>query len=335
VRGQRAAARRLSCLRGTVKRQCVKECCSLCAAGANRHHAAARTFLGIGRKLTFGNAFSECEAYKNKQSGRQFVGRFNRRPRVQTMTAWLNSEYRAPRQSTLGPRGRFRRASAPVIAFLCGAGFIAVLHLPTACGAEFAAAEAEQSKISTPLYGGNASLGKISSNLLEFRQPARRRVSAGQALQQIEIAPLLPGHDGLLDIEVRFRALTPDIAARVQATGMQVTDIQYRFARIYGLCDPQLLDEIAAIPEVTTVHPNYRPQRNSGSVYDQADASVNADLARLSFGVDGSGIGVGVLSDSFNDTLGGSVSGTGYPISRFHGRGHRQTQGLRSRCHTG
>jgi hypothetical protein len=186
-----------------------------------------------------------------------------------------------------------------------------VLHLPTACGAEFAAAEAEQSKISTPLYGGNASLGKISSNLLEFRQPARRRVSAGQALQQIEIAPLLPGHDGLLDIEVRFRALTPDIAARVQATGMQVTDIQYRFARIYGLCDPQLLDEIAAIPEVTTVHPNYRPQRNSGSVYDQADASVNADLARLSFGVDGSGIGVGVLSDSFNDTLGGSVSGTG------------------------
>jgi hypothetical protein len=92
---------------------------------------------------------------------------------------------------------------------------------------------------------------------------------------------------------------------------MQIEDIHYQFARIYGLCDPHMLDEIVTIPEVTMVHPNYRPQLSTGSVDNQADASVNADLARLSFGVDGSGIGVGVLSDSFNDILGGSISGSG------------------------
>jgi hypothetical protein len=190
-------------------------------------------------------------------------------------------------------------------------GLVAVLHLPPACGAELAAGGVEQSKVATPLYEGNALLGKVSSNLLERRQAASRRVRAERADQALQVAPLLPGQDGLLDIEVRFRSLTPDIVAQVEATGIQITDIQYRFARIYGLCDPELLDEIAAIPEVTTVHPNYQPHLNTGSVYDQADASINADLARLSFDVDGSGVAVGVLSDSFNDTLGGSVSGTG------------------------
>ena len=43
---------------------------------------------------------------------------------------------------------------------------------------------------------------------------------------------------------------------------------------------------------------------SGGSVTNQADVSVHADTARSTYGVDGSGLKVGVLSDSFNN-LGG------------------------------
>src|ERR1043166_5869608 len=45
--------------------------------------------------------------------------------------------------------------------------------------------------------------------------------------------------------------------------------------------------------------------RRAGNVTSQGDASMHADIARSSFGVDGTGIKVGVLSDSFN-CLGGA-----------------------------
>ncbi|HEY6197529.1 MAG TPA: putative Ig domain-containing protein [Candidatus Binatia bacterium] len=45
--------------------------------------------------------------------------------------------------------------------------------------------------------------------------------------------------------------------------------------------------------------------RRAGSVTSQGDASMHADIARSSFGVDGAGVKVGVLSDSFN-CLGGA-----------------------------
>src|SRR5262249_4548614 len=45
---------------------------------------------------------------------------------------------------------------------------------------------------------------------------------------------------------------------------------------------------------------------HAGSVTSQGDAAMHADVARTSFGVDGTGVKVGVLSDSFN-CLGGAA----------------------------
>jgi len=155
---------------------------------------------------------------------------------------------------------------------------------------------------------GDINLGKISSHLLEARGMARQGSTARQVQ---EAMPTLPFRKGLLEIEVRLRTLTPAIVAQAQAIGMQVTGAYYQYARIVGLCDPELLDEIAAIPEVRTIHPNYPPHSRKGSVTSQADASIRTDLARASFGVNGSGIKVGILSGSFHDTIGGTISGTG------------------------
>lgn len=177
----------------------------------------------------------------------------------------------------------------------------------TLLGATASAAQA-QALPKGKLPEGNIDLGKVSSNLLEARSLARQ---GSTARQMQDAMPTLPFRNGLLEIEVRLRTLTPEIVAQVQAIGMQITGVYYQYARIVGLCDPELLDDIAAIPEVRTIHPNYPPLSRKGSVTNQANTSIRADLARATFGVDGSGINVGLLSGSFHDTIGGTVTGMG------------------------
>jgi subtilisin family serine protease len=66
-----------------------------------------------------------------------------------------------------------------------------------------------------------------------------------------------------------------------------------------------LLEEITSI---MMVKPVYKPTLNSGAVQSQADKAIRADIARNNFGVNGHGIKIGILSDSYN-ALGGAVAG--------------------------
>jgi hypothetical protein len=60
------------------------------------------------------------------------------------------------------------------------------------------------------------------------------------------------------------------------------------------------LEQFAALKSLGFASPVYRPITAAGSVEDQGDKSMQSDLARATFGVDGTGITVGVISDSFN-----------------------------------
>lgn len=70
---------------------------------------------------------------------------------------------------------------------------------------------------------------------------------------------------------------------------------------------------ISAIPALKTlealkfVRPAYAMTK-TGSVDSQGDAAMRSDLARILFGVDGTGVTIGTLSDSF-DCLGGAAAG--------------------------
>lgn len=70
---------------------------------------------------------------------------------------------------------------------------------------------------------------------------------------------------------------------------------------------------IPAIPALETLgslrfaRPSYA-RALAGSVTSQGDAAMRADIARSTFGVDGTGVTVGALSDSFN-CLGGAAAG--------------------------
>ena len=68
------------------------------------------------------------------------------------------------------------------------------------------------------------------------------------------------------------------------------------------------IEQMAQLSSLNHARPSYAPITNVGSVTSQGDVSLNADDARSDFGVDGSGITIGVLSDSYNN-LGGESAG--------------------------
>ncbi len=63
------------------------------------------------------------------------------------------------------------------------------------------------------------------------------------------------------------------------------------------------LDELVTMSEAPVIQPVYASKTNVGITTSQGDIAMNSDDARNTFGVDGSGVTVGVLSDSF-DTSG-------------------------------
>ncbi len=68
------------------------------------------------------------------------------------------------------------------------------------------------------------------------------------------------------------------------------------------------LNVLRDLPELHGVMAEFKPDLNIGATTSQGDMSMLADMARDQFGIDGSGITVGVLSDSF-DALGRAANG--------------------------
>ncbi|MDA0657440.1 MAG: GEVED domain-containing protein [Planctomycetota bacterium] len=68
------------------------------------------------------------------------------------------------------------------------------------------------------------------------------------------------------------------------------------------------LDKLATTAGFSQLRPVYQPVLKAGSVLSEGDQALRADLSRLNFDVDGTGITVGILSDSF-DSQGGAAAG--------------------------
>ena len=64
------------------------------------------------------------------------------------------------------------------------------------------------------------------------------------------------------------------------------------------------LEAVSHLESLQFARPSYGPVANAGSVIGQGDAALRANVARSNFGVDGSGVTVGILSDSYNNLKG-------------------------------
>ncbi len=68
------------------------------------------------------------------------------------------------------------------------------------------------------------------------------------------------------------------------------------------------VNRLEELESLRFVRPEFKPIAYSGSVTSEGDVSLRADLARATYNVDGAGIRIGILSDSY-DALGGAAAG--------------------------
>jgi hypothetical protein len=94
------------------------------------------------------------------------------------------------------------------------------------------------------------------------------------------------------------------LKAELEALGMQGA---VAFGRIVsGQLPISAIERAAALATLQFARPAY-DMNNVGRVTSQADRAMRADVARATFGVDGTGVTVGAMSDSFN-CLGGAAA---------------------------
>ncbi|HEX8204138.1 MAG TPA: hypothetical protein VF590_26915, partial [Isosphaeraceae bacterium] len=88
--------------------------------------------------------------------------------------------------------------------------------------------------------------------------------------------------------------------------GMQVEASDPGLKIVEGLLPIAQLPTVAALAQTVGISPLYREQlRQRGVANNQGDQVLRADVARTQFNVDGTGVTVGVLSDSVNQFQGG------------------------------
>lgn len=97
-----------------------------------------------------------------------------------------------------------------------------------------------------------------------------------------------------------------ELLRALQTAGLQEAKRNGR--SIFGFFPPAKLGDLKNLPGLAFVSQVYKPKLQAGSVNSQGDKAMRADIARAQAGVNGRGVKVGVLSDSY-DALGGAADG--------------------------
>jgi len=179
----------------------------------------------------------------------------------------------------------------------------------------------------SPSVAGVATLDKNSTVALkQLLQQAKSGVGAKMGPQlyilQKEYEGQTPWHDGALSAKlpplkvqdgyVRISAYGDDVGAlKTQPVGQGMLGARLHDHAVTGRVPVVALGDIAAISGLKFVKPALVTSR-VGLTTTQGDRSMRSDLARAQFGVDGSGVRVGVLSDSFDCAPGPFASGQNF-----------------------
>lgn len=96
-------------------------------------------------------------------------------------------------------------------------------------------------------------------------------------------------------------------ALRNQLAGLGFEETGATSSAVAGWIDKSKVDDLAGIATVQKASLSYRPITNQ-TVGTQGSVSMRADVARATYGVDGTGSKIGVISDSFNTSGNGNYA---------------------------
>jgi len=116
---------------------------------------------------------------------------------------------------------------------------------------------------------------------------------------------MAPTAAGYVSIDAAAAGDTEILAADLEALGLEGAAVFGRM--VSGRLPMSAIPLLEALDSLKFAHPAYSMTR-AGAVTSQGDFAIRGDIARSTLGVDGTGVTVGVLSDSFN-CLGGAFAG--------------------------
>lgn len=197
-----------------------------------------------------------------------------------------------------------RRSRRPFGCLVCAFALAAPLGLPAAA----------------PAMSG---AGDLAPRLVELAKPSLRSAPERLQARELGLAPSGPGslsrRGNRVLVYVRFRSGAIAGVPGLRDVGADVVDASRRYQTVTVAAKPAELREIAAVPDVAGVTPVLAPLAAASSCpagkvvsegVEQLNAGDAAGEARDEFSVDGGGITVGILSDSFNQAT-EAVDGSG------------------------
>jgi hypothetical protein len=169
---------------------------------------------------------------------------------------------------------------------------------------------------------GPAAGGDLSARLAELARPALSSAPPARQAKALSLAPEGPGslrRDGnRVLVEVRFEGDAAAGAAGLRAAGAAVVAVSPDFQTVTVAAKPDELSKLSGVPDVVAATEVLTPFTSSstcpsGAVVSEGEKQLHAGEepgeAREVFGVDGSGVTVGILSDCFNQAREAAVGG--------------------------
>ncbi len=163
--------------------------------------------------------------------------------------------------------------------------------------------------------------GALSPRLAELAEPAVRTAPPAEQAQALSLAPEGPGslmRDGnRVLVEVRFDQGAAAGVEDLRQAGAEVVNVSRQYQTVTVAAKPDELRELNGVPGVRGAEEVLQPiaastcpsgavvsegvqQLHAGDGEYEAEGAGLTDEARKAFGVDGAGVTVGILSDSYN-----------------------------------
>lgn len=184
----------------------------------------------------------------------------------------------------------------------------ALLVMLLTCAATAAAQEsavpAQQRPGQQGLYKA-AQMSKASTRLVRAFSEYRAHVNQGRRTAFVPSDQFLPFTAGRLLVEARATTSGAELLNDLRQLGLQ--DASTYGELVSGYFPVAAIDQAVALESLRSISAAIAPIRNAGSLTSQGDIALHAAVARTTYGVDGTGVSVGVLSDSYDD-LGGAAA---------------------------
>ena len=154
-------------------------------------------------------------------------------------------------------------------------------------------------------YYKSGNRSKADTGLNRALSEYTSHVKRGSATSFKPSSKLLQVADDAILIDARAlqdgAELLDDLAALGLTSGSQYGKV------VSGLLPLNKVDQALTLPSLRSMTASPRPIRHAGSITSQGDVALRADLARSTYAVDGSGVTVGVISDSFDHLVGAAA----------------------------